>query len=504
MPVSEISGVAGTLNLGGGRADTTSPIQGFAEQLMRMKEIQKKSDMDTIEAATKIAEMGDVETAEKMGGPALQRYASHLAGKGGQGSPSLFANVAEQAAKKRKEESDLRAAQIDREKQLTATSKADQDEKTAQQWFTDLEKKAIDPSVPEDERQGYQSAFLMHQALQGKPVDLESLAFTKAPSSVQAAILDRHQQNQLRDVDKQKYVDDNAKNSLDMFGGDLAKATDYWTARYEGKTPSIQPSITSEFIEKNLKMLATAAEMGLSRPMTTDLIAAGGDPKKVKGWDKATINTLAMRNTAAQEKIAEADKSRAESTASLTKSEVAKNFAVSLQDLAKAQYMREHGGKEPAQFTQLLDLMKEARVKGAVVNDPAFRDRIKSMAGEVLGLSPVQQSTWFGLGEATNWVFNPAGGGGTSPDASNQSGVPASGPPKGAYEYGQAVGELPGALLSGAGQAGYDALSGGASTTEELIRGILGFSKGTPGKTDPATEQYLEQQRKLREEHSSR
>jgi hypothetical protein len=95
MPVSEISGVAATL----GAPPPLPSMGGFAEQLMRARAAQRDAAMQTLDAATKIAEHDPV-LAEEIGGKAVKELTKHT---GKSNTEMYFQNIFEGKQKERQQ-----------------------------------------------------------------------------------------------------------------------------------------------------------------------------------------------------------------------------------------------------------------------------------------------------------------------------------------------------------------------------------------------------------------
>src|SRR5215831_736682 len=186
MPVTSISGLAGEF---GAAAPQRPPLEGFAEQLLRAKNLQRQASLENIDAAMKIAEY-DPDTAEKIGTPAIQEFAKHITGKGGGAgpqAPSIFRQRYQEAQSARTEREQAFQTDIAQKKEQTALAatqrKGAEFTQEQEKFLADTERRMQAnqyPDTPEGKEARIEDARYVAMKLNLSPEMMQQLGLTPA------------------------------------------------------------------------------------------------------------------------------------------------------------------------------------------------------------------------------------------------------------------------------------------------------------------------------------
>lgn len=439
MAISEISGVAGTISGGGGGRGGGGSMEGFAEQLLRAREFQQKSDMANLDAAMKIATY-DPQAAEEIGGKALKSL-----GKTSGKSPSemLFSNIFEEAKKSRELGAKKEQAEITH---LDAETQA-----------------AL-------ERAGYEKSQAGLTKLQ---TDYEA-SIQASEKALQNPDLppDQRAQHALN-VSVGRKLPEELTNVL-MLSPKQRK--DYFAAK--------ETKLTAEAAQEQLKYASMIADFrdAQGRSMTPDQSAKFLESGQLPpGFDSPAHRDelLKARQVGAQEMQARAAASEAGTAARRERAESAERIARAYKELADSEYKLKHGDK-----TENENLIK-AFEAAAKAKDKALTKGLSEELAARFGLEPTEVKSLFGLWTSKGYTFTGGTGApGKEADPSALGDVP---PAKEstAFQRGRAIPAGIGSAYKTGVEAASEGLLQGASSLEQFLRGIV----NVPGATipDPST-----------------
>lgn len=433
MPVTNTSGVAAIL--GPGPTPQGPGLEDFAKQLMAAKQAKKENALQDLDLATKLAMAGDVESAKKLGIPALGILHKHETGK--EGTPSFFDTIAEQSKKEREQRDARASAEVDSLKAATEASRATTKREGAQTTgieatnkyeaeIREHEKMLADPTIPNEERAYHAVAISVAKGLSPETTDMLTM------NPVQFAKLKSDER--------------------------------------------IRAKITQD-----LANAAVADQLGWNAQQTKEYLDSGGKkvPVGTTSLQQQQID-IAKKNAETQLRGVKAQERGNEIAAAEQESRDLVNASTAWKTLVEADILESQGKGGTMAMKDILDGFQSIRTAQLAGEkpDPKVIKAVQDQLAARFGLTPVQTSSLFGLWKSNGYEFR------GRPDSTANEGeelgaIEAPDPAASGmslYGFGK---ELPnqaksvvGAALTGIGEAIVKPMEG----TEQFIRGVIGAS----------------------------
>lgn len=456
-----ISGVAGVIDVGGRGGNAPAPLEGFAEQLLRIKQLQQQSALQNIDVALQIAATGDVETAEKIGGPAIQAFAKHAAGKES-GAPSIFRKAADLATEERTRKAARDTAETEKlsaeTKEALARAGYDESQAGLNKLLADYEKSAQDSE----------------KLLRDPNANLTMAERTYHAIHVATA---RH---------------------LPADAADLLLMDPETRAKYLGAKTT---KATNESLESTLKLGEMAQgvrhEDGtyLTPQEMQEYIKSGGEMKK--GW-----TTVSGRDEAARDRQLDAIAKQANAAMLTAEGAKADHFAQAYKTLEEAAILRATGGKTASTIMESIlkgfEAVRTAQLGGYKIDKKIVQELENNLAA-ALGLNAVEVKRLFGLWTSRSFVpgeKRPEDNNKVDTDANTgQPNKPPPLPP--GYEFGASIMPMLEEYSTRAVMGTGEKLMGLGSYIDNAIRGFGGIAPKVSGPSgvNPDVEAYLKAQR---------
>jgi hypothetical protein len=430
MPVTEISGIAGTLGPG------PDPLQAFAEHLQRAREQDRNQAMQQLDWMMKMTEQSggrftpdpkELEKVAKRAGLPKQI----LGGAGG--AQSAFTGMAEHAGK-------MSQAQ---EAQAAATAEAAKHE----QLLTKLESAAIDEGGTDESRAHAQTML----GLGGKRTlaQLVDAGVMQHLNPDQKKALVQAKEDELLGKPTEKDYDTEANKILpsliDDYDGDTVKAVQAAgkLVRRESLPPELQPPMTDQRLKRDTQIAQHGVEMGWTPTMiaqaqaakTTDTAALA----KTYGWDKDLVDKLEPlkvrevkdkeAQTAAYGRMATAEERRVGIESEKAKADSVERVARAWKELAQAGNTKD---PEMKQLTaQIENLRRLQTMKAPIPADTlkAVSDQLMKSLTDENGVPLMHEGdvpTFMGMGSSKGWLP----GGPADPEATKSEKKTAPGSPE--------------------------------------------------------------------------
>lgn len=405
MPISLVPGSTGAINAGGS-GQQQNPFEGFAQQLLAAKQMQRQEAMQQLEWMANMAERSrgkflpdpaEVDKLVKKAG-----LPKMMTSEGGGDTAAMFKGIGESAAKMEGLESNRITAATEASQAQTAASKAQTGQITLEtehaQMLQNLEAILADDAAPSEKKS--QASLMLMAAGKLTP---EAGALMSATPSQRSAVMDtivKRATGEMTDTEKSKYIIEQATATKDDFDS-IDDARKYWGAILSGQTPTVMPKISPAKLKDNLMLYATGAELGLSPQMMNEYIAAKGDVSKIKNWP-AAIKTTAMKQLEIMEKelglkareVAVAERGVAVSERE-EKSASAKRIADAWAALSKG---------EDEELAMAFNAMRQAQLSKNPLA-PKIVEAIQDKMAAKFGLVPVETKSILGLWTSRGYEF---------------------------------------------------------------------------------------------------
>ena len=512
MPVSEVSGLAGTLNLGQPQQQG-NPMADMMAQLQKAQQMKKESAMTDLDVAMKLAEF-DPKAAAQLGNPAIDTLAKHHKGQAGIGSSDMFQQIYQQSQVKQKQAADESA-------QKTSTLKAQEGEATAgaaastaqtahlqaqADIDTAINKARVIMTNPESEPKAVAQAagYLMST---GKMTGEEfaNIETTAHLTPEQLGHIVDNQYHKLAgeptDAEYTKQAAELAPQMAKDYDGDLAKASAAANLLVRGKDvpAALQPPMTDDRINRESKIATMAVGLGWPQTAVDQAIAAGTTNTKTLsekyGWSSAfskIINDakpLDTRKVEASESEARSASQEVTIRSNEARAQSAERIAHSIKEIAEAQKIGNGHSADMDKILKSLTAIKGLETKAP--SDPSLKAATEALKSQLLtGLvdengTPLLREedipTWMGLAHNRQFTFAPA----SNPDPDALKGASSKSSDTGAGLLSpETLGRLPGEMAFTGLNAGVNGAVAGVTALGETPDAIVDYIKRLTGATN--------------------